>query len=98
MTPHNYDAHGNRLGELSLDWEGPDGLLSSFHTAYRDYIAGDKRFIRGLFLLNALDLKNMDLSRKVYLRGMNFFIERINITIRQTKIEPAQVDLVQADL
>ncbi|WP_162343236.1 hypothetical protein [Cyclobacterium salsum] len=98
MTPHNYDAHGNRLGNLSLEWEGSDGLLSNFHSAYRDYIAADKRSIRGLFLLNALDLKNLNLSRKVYLRGMNFFIERINITIRQNKIEPAQVDLVQGDL
>jgi len=98
MTPHNYDARGNRLGDLSLEWEGPDGLLANFHGDYRDYISQAKRFVRGLFLLSSLDLKNMDLSRKVYLRGMNFFVERINITIRQGKIEPAQVDLVQADL
>lgn len=98
MTAHNYDAYGNRLGDLSLEWEGPDGLLANFHSEYRDYIGQDKRFVRGLFLLNAIDLKNMDLSRKVHLKGMNFFIERINITIRQNKIEPAQVDLVQADL
>lgn len=98
FSPYDVDAFGNPLGNLSLKWDGENGLMAKFHAAYRDYIQADKKAITAYFLFNGLDLKNMDLSKKVHLNGINFLIKRINITIRQKKIDPAQVDLVQADL
>lgn len=98
LSPYNYDAFGNRLGDLSLAWEGEDGLLENFHKQYKEYIEQEKAFVRADVILSPTDLKKMDLSLKYHLRGMNFFIQRLNVTIRQNKIEPAQVDLVQADL
>lgn len=45
-----------------------------------------------------MDIANLDMSRKVHLRGINFFIERVELTIRQNKIEPAAIDLIESDI
>lgn len=98
LAPHNYNAYGERQGELSLEWEGPYGLINLYHRAYMNYMEATKKKVRSLFVLRPLDIANLDMSKKVHLRGINFFIERIEVTIRQNKIESAAVDLIESDI
>lgn len=98
MAPHNYNAYGERQGGLSLEWEGPYGLINLYHRAYMNYMQAKKKKVSSLFTLSALDIKNMDMSKKVHLRGVNFLIEKIELTIRQRKMEPASIDLIESDI
>lgn len=43
LAPHNYNAYGQRQGELSLEWEGPYGLINLYHRAYMNYMEASKR-------------------------------------------------------
>jgi hypothetical protein len=98
LAPHNYNAYGERQGSLSLEWEGPYGLINLYHRAYMNYIKAKKKKVRSLFVLKPLDIANLDMSKKIHLRGINFFIERVELTIRQNKIEPAAVELIESDI
>jgi len=96
LTTHNVDAYGNRLGDLSLHWEGDDGLMENYHQEFRAYVESDKLKARGLFKLDTLDLKYLDLSETKSIKGIDWIIEKVEVTIRRNKIEPARVHLVKA--
>lgn len=98
LSPHNVDGRGNKIGDLSLQWEGPDGLLEKYHMPFKNWVEKDKTAVSADILLSSRDLRNLDLSQKVHLRGKNFFIERLSITIQKDKLQPAQVELIEADL
>lgn len=98
LSPHNVDGWGNKVGNLSLEWEGENGFLNKYHLPFKHWIEQDKVAVSGDFVLSSRDLRQLDLSRKVHLRGKNFFIEKLSVTIRRNKIEPAQVDLIEADV
>jgi|GEM_PF-1176888 len=96
LTNHNVDQYGNRLGDISLNWDGENGLLIRFHTAYREWIETTKLRASGTILLSALDLKNLDLSKKKHIQGKLFFIEKLSVTINHNGISPAEVDFIEA--
>lgn len=96
LTNHNVDQYGNRLGDISLHWDGENGLLNRFHVAYKEWIETTKLRASGTILLSALDLKNLDLSKKKHINGKLFFIERLSITIGHKGISPAEVDFIEA--
>lgn len=96
LTNHNVDQFGNRLGDISLNWGGENGLLNRFHVSYKEWIETTKLKASGTILLSALDLKNLDLSKKKHINGKLFFIERLSITINHTSISPAEVDFIEA--
>jgi hypothetical protein len=95
-SAHNYDAYGNRLGDLSLQWHGDDGLLNTFHLPFKQFIETDKKYMNAYFNLSSSQIKNIDLSKKYYVRAKNFFIEKLQVTIEFNKINPALVDLIEA--
>jgi len=96
LTSHNYDHFGNRLGDISLSFNGPDGLIAKYHTVFKAWVEKKKIKASGTFLLSALDLKELDLSKRKNIQGKNFFIDKINITIRKHIIDPAQIDFIEA--
>ncbi|MEO9474125.1 MAG: hypothetical protein ABJG41_01280 [Cyclobacteriaceae bacterium] len=96
MSANNYDAYGNRLGDLSLQWEGDDGLIANYHAEFKAWIEKEKLKAKGNFLLSALDLKNLDLSEKKNIKGKNFFIEKLEVSITIDEIKPARVHLIEA--
>ncbi len=93
---HNYDAHGNRLGDLSLQWEGVDGLIANYHQEFKDWIESDKIKAKGIFLMTPLEISNLDLSKKHSLKNKNWFFEKVEITFRYNKIDAARIHLVEA--
>lgn len=96
ITPYNYDHFGNRLGNISLSWDGQDGLINNFHLPFKNWIEMDKLRCRGSFLLTPLDIKNLDLMKKKHINGRLFFIEKLNLTIKKNSISPALADLIEA--
>lgn len=95
MSYHNYNSSGLRLGDLSLQWEGEDGLLVNFHQEFKAWIERDKLSIKSLFALDALDIKNIDLRKKRHVKGRNFLIRKVEVTIEYNKIQPARCELVE---
>ena len=95
ITPYNYDHQGVKHGNLSLGWEGEDGLLNRFHAEYKLWLEKDKLFASGVFLLTALDLKSLKLDIKKSIDGKDFMIGKVQVTITKTQIKPALVDLIE---
>ncbi len=96
VSPYNVDPDGTPNGSYTLCWDGEDGLLGNFHQEYKTWMERDKLRLQALFLLTALDFNKLDLKSKVHVRGNHFFIERIQVTIRHNRIDPAVIDLVEA--
>lgn len=81
---------------LSLLWNGPNGLIEKYHKHYMTWVEQDKLRLKGTFLLNAVDLHQLDLGNKVHVNGRNFFVDKIQITLRARTIDPAVIDLIEA--
>jgi hypothetical protein len=96
LAAHNVDGHGNNLGDLTLYWEGDDGLLNTYHTEFKAWIESEKLKARGIFLLDALDIKNLDLAKRKNVKGIDWFVERMEFTVVANKIQPARVTLIEA--
>jgi hypothetical protein len=98
LAYHNYDEEGNRLGDLSLIWNGFDGLLNKFHFQFKAWTEKDRLRGFGLFLIPPHRIKFIDLSQKVLVRNKLFWIERIKIPFTRKKMEPADVELIEAPI
>lgn len=96
MTPYNCDPAGNVVGNYSLAWEGANGLLSKFHSEFKEYIERDKLTLKGDFRLTHLDLKNLDYKKKIYIRGKLFFLKKIETTFRKKGISFCRCELIEA--
>lgn len=100
LTPylayHNYSIGGTRLGNLSLAWEGDDGLISNFHSEFKAWIESDKLQGSGQFLLNPSVIRNLDLSKKVNVRNKLWWIRKVTVPINKKRINPSEVELVEA--
>lgn len=96
LSGHNIDAYGNKLSDFSLQWEGEEGLLETFHKEFKEWIEEDKIYAEGDFLLSVTDLKNLDMSIKRHVKSKNFFIEKLEVTISSNKINPARANLIEA--
>ena len=96
LSPHQIDPFGNELGDLSLYWEGERGLISNFHEEYRSWIEKDKQRVSSTVLLRAIDFHQLDITHKFHIHGRNFFIEKIQVTLRKDRIDPALVDFIEA--
>lgn len=96
LSPYRQSPAGGVTGNLSLSWNGSDGLMENFHKEFRQWVERDKVKVSGSFLLDALDLHKLDITSKVHLKGRTFFIEKLQVTIRHNRIEPALVDLIEA--
>ena len=96
VSSHNYDTQGSRIGDLSLSWDGDDGLLANYHQEFKAWTEKNKKAVTAYMRLDALTLKNLDLKRKKNIMGVDFFIEKISVSIKWNSIELAQVDLLEA--
>lgn len=95
LSATNYGANGERLGDLSLYWNGEDGLAKR-HRAFGGWIAKDKLVVTATVLFSSLELHNLDLRDKFCVRGRHFFIRTMNVSLKKRVIEPAEVELVEA--
>lgn len=94
LSATNSGANGERYGDLSLYWHGPDGLLVR-HKRFAEWLAKDRMVVRAEVLLSPLELHNLDLRDKFALHGRHFFIRTMNVSIKKNTIEPAEVEFVE---
>lgn len=80
----------------NLLWEGPHGLIETYHKDFKGWVEREKVRISAPTQLNVLDLHNLDISKKKHINGRNFFIDKIQITVRHNQIDLAQVDYIEA--
>lgn len=98
LSYHNYDTEGNRLGELSLAWNGADGLIQNFHFQFKAWTETDRLKAFGLFLIPPYQIRFIELFKKVLVRNKLFWIEKISIPFTRRKMEPADVELIEAPI
>jgi hypothetical protein len=96
LTATENDHYGSQLGELSLAWEGENGLIKQYHQEFKDWIEKEKVAASGEFIFSAVDLKMLDFTKKKHILGRNFYFEKIQVVIEFDRIQPAQVDLIEA--
>lgn len=96
MSGYDVDAAGNESNNFSLAWEGEKGLIATFHQAFKEWVEKDKSRIEAGFILDAVDLRNLDFTIKHHVKGKNFYIERVEVSIGLKKISPARVSLIEA--
>jgi len=73
-----YDAKGNSLGNLTLNWDGDDGLYENFHKKWLTFRENSKPQ-KFLILLNEIDLLNLKINKKIKINS-NFYLPK-KITI-----------------
>lgn len=96
LTATHKDALGFSVGDLSLAWEGEHGLINRFHKEFKEWVEKDKLGAYGEFNLSAVDLKMLDFTKKKSILGRNFYFEKIQVVFELQKIQPAQIDLIEA--
>lgn len=94
LSATNYGANGERFGDLSLYWNGKDGLAKR-HQRFADWISKDKIVINANVLFTPLELHNLDLRDKFSLLGGRFFIRTMNVSLKKSRIEPAEVEFIE---
>ncbi|WP_282635778.1 hypothetical protein [Sphingobacterium thalpophilum] len=80
---------------MSLNWEGEKGLLNLFHKEFKAWVEKSKVRLSGTFLLSALELNKLSITDKVHFQGRNFYIEKLQYTIRRDRIDPVVADLIE---
>jgi len=85
--------YGNE--NISLAWDGPDGLIAKYHKDFKDWIEKPRLKGSGVFLLTALELNKLSITDKVHVDGRNFYIEKLQYTIRRDRIDPVVADLIE---
>lgn len=98
LSYHNYTADGIRLGDLSMQWDGPDGLIENYHKRFKEWIESNRLLAKGEFIFSPNMIKDIDLSQKVLVRGKLWWIKKLTIPLTKKKIEPVQAELIEAPL
>lgn len=96
LSYHNYGPTGVRLGDLSLAWEGVDGLIHNYHYQFKAWVERDRLTGFGDFLFTAPDLKAVDMRKKILLRGKLWWIRKLTVSLSQSVIFLAKGDLIEA--
>lgn len=96
ITPYNYAPNGSRVGNYSLVWDGEDGLINKFHKEFKSWTEKDKAVASSAVHMKAVDLHNLDITKKVLLNGRKFYLKSLRVTLKSNRIEPAICDFVEA--
>ena len=92
ISDNGITIDGDDIG-LSL---APQAMTGSHHKRFAAWLDKDRAVVTRDFNLNIVDLKNLDLSKKVMVEGMLFFIKTLTVTITHEGIRPATVELIEA--
>ncbi|WP_288370306.1 hypothetical protein [uncultured Algoriphagus sp.] len=98
LSYHNYSPTGIRMGELSLAWDGADGLIYNYHKQYKDWHERDRLRAFGSLIFTPGQIKQIDLRQKVLLRGKLWWIEKLTIPIGKDDVFLAQAELIEAPI
>lgn len=60
----------------------PDWLYEHFHKSYAEWLAKDRQLLSCDINLDAFDLVNFRMYRKVLIHGREFFVKKLSVTLR----------------
>lgn len=81
--------------EVPLIWEGENGLIEKYHKPFKTWIEKDKLKLQGTFLLNTIELHQLDITNKVHVNGRNFYIQKLQYTLTNDRISPVEAHLIE---
>lgn len=93
VSTHGYDIAGVKRASVSFNKD----YLSTLHSQMAEWNDRDKSVISGSALISIYDLKNIDITKKVNVFGVVFFIQ--NLTVRMNNYSDklcCDVELIQA--
>lgn len=97
-TPTAFNAHGDRVGNYTLDLNGTDGIYAQFWAPFIDKIANAK-VVEKTLIPNALFLSQLNMATKYAIQEStgitNYFIKKLTVTLTATAIEKSKLTLVQ---
>jgi hypothetical protein len=79
-SSHNYDYNGNKIGEYSLAWNAEDGVYNKFWKRWINYLKNSSPIMME-FKLPIDKLLNLDITRKKYIAGIEYFIDECDFEI-----------------
>jgi len=95
LMAHHTDHFGVQRLNTSLHPEGTDGLIEKFHGKYKEWIEKDKVTAKGSFKLTPLEIRNLDIRDKFYVRGQLFYIEKLEYSITHKRVSLVDMELVE---
>lgn len=93
-SSYNYNEYEEKVGELSLLWNGPDGLYNRWWKTWHEALQR-MRPITMTARLTATDLEQLDWMKRIEIDGKLFLLRRIQITVTNTQISVANIELMQ---
>lgn len=96
LSPFACDLYGAPLTTFSLCFRGPDGLFERYHAPLAAWARRDRRTLRNLAKLSALDLHNFDFRDKVSVSNRDFFLRKLSYTLHLNHISPADCEFIEA--
>jgi hypothetical protein len=71
-------------------------LIENYHKEFKAWIESDRLTMYGLFIFSPNRIRELDLSKKVNVRNKLWWVKKMVIPMTKKRIEPAQVDLIDA--
>ena len=79
MSPFNANAKGERIGEYSLQLDGPDGTYERLLKYWLE-VRYRSTPVKYQVQLTALQLLNLDFARKVSIQGNRYLVQQVSVT------------------
>lgn len=79
-SSHNYDLNGNKIGDYSLAWNAEDGVKQKFWKRWLNYLKNSSPVVME-FDLPVNKLLELDITRKKYINGIEYFIDELDFEI-----------------
>lgn len=95
LQAHNYDQYSVKRFDFSLLPGGADGLVSKFHSKFKEWVEKDKLRLKALVKLTPAELRNLNMRDKYYIDGKKFYIEKLEYTLKNNGISLVEADLVE---
>lgn len=93
-TSNNYNQPQEKVGELSLLWNGEAGLYNRWWKTWHEALQR-MRPVTMTARLTATDLEQLDWMSRIEVDGKLFLLRRIQITLTTTQINVANIELMQ---
>jgi hypothetical protein len=92
-SPVHYDTQGNLVGSYDLKWDGDNGLYETFWKDFMDKMETARTVIYYKHM-SAAEIRAMDFSKKYRIRGIDYLIKELEVSISEREIQPAKLTLI----
>lgn len=95
LTNSDKDNAGNTINSFSLLPDGTTGITNTFHARKKAWYHKERIQLKAYFMLEAQDLKTLDMRDKYYIRGAHFYIKQIEFSLTHRQISKSYITMIQ---